>query len=254
MSKTDILFLETTIQANRIFGENDLADKIERNLNGKRVCTSIFVMNEFKKTFLEAVICYYNLLVDSPDTHTALRRVTKSYSNRLPKRVIHVYAKVCDEVGYDKEAILERLEAWIEDDLMIEFHENVEEPIVNKTACCRVGEPVKKGNKYELKIACAKDDPPPCKIENFWKEHKGELHRLASATSFEDSELNKVRDAAVVIKKGTDKPYGNNCHVHLSDAVIAIESPNGSQIYTTNKKHFEPICKVIENREVYKEV
>lgn len=253
MNNKDILFLETTIQGNRIFGEKALAEKIHRNLNGKRVCTSIFVLNEFKKTFLEAVICYYNLLVDSPDTHTALRRAAK-YPERAHKRITQVYATLCDKGGHDKEVVLECLESWIDDGLMIEFHENIEEPIVNETACCRVGgEPIKKGNKYELEIACAKDNPPPCNIENFWKEHKVELQRLATATSFKDNELSKVRGVAVVIKKGTDKPYGNNCHVHLSDAVIVIESPKRSQIYTTNKKHFEPICEVIRNRKVYEE-
>lgn len=254
MKNKALLFLETTIQGNRIFGGKSLAEKIKRNLNGKRVCTSIFVLNEFKKTFLNAVICYYNLLVDSPDTQTALRRAVR-YPERAHKRIAQVYATLCDKGGHDKEVVLECLESWIDDGLMIEFHESIEEPIVNKTSCRWVdGEPVKKGNIYYLKISCTKSDPPPCNIENFWKEHKKELHRLAAATSFKDSELSKVRDVAALIKKDKDSPYGENCHVHLSDAVIAIESPKRSQIYTTNKKHFEPICEVLKTKSVYKEI
>ncbi|MBI5235235.1 MAG: hypothetical protein HY886_03180 [Deltaproteobacteria bacterium] len=257
MSNNDeeVLFLETTIQADSIFGERVCAERIRRNLKGKRVCSSIFVLNEFKKTFLNAVILYYNLLVDSPDTHTALRRADK-YQNRLHKRITKVYVKICDEVGHDKAAVLEWLESWIEDDLMMEFHANIEGEVVNKTACCRVdAEPVRQGNKYELKIACAKDNPPSCAIEIFWKKHKKELHALASATSLsKDKELSEIPRVAAVIKDGKDMPYGNNCHVVLSDAVIAIEAPEGGQIYTTNRKHFEPICDVIENRKVYTEV
>ncbi len=251
MNNKSILFLETTIQGNRIFGETVLAEKIQRNLEDKSVCTSIFVLNEFKKTFLNAVICYYNLLVDSPDTQTALRRSAK-YPERAYKRMAQVYATLCDKCGYDKETALENLESWIEDGLMIEFHESIEELIENKTSCRWVdGEPVKKDNIYYLKISCTKSDPPPCNIENFWKEHGTELHCLATEISFKDTELSKMRNVANLIKNDKDSPYGNNCHVHLSDAVIAIECPEGSQIYTTNKKHFEPICKVLKDRSVY---
>src|SRR3989338_9320470 len=118
MSKDTILFLETTIQGERIFGEIARKNQIQRNLNGKKVCSSTFVLNQFQNTFLSSAIDYYNLLVDSENPHTALRRSTK-YRERIHKRITQIFATLCDEVENDNDAALERLETWITDGLMI---------------------------------------------------------------------------------------------------------------------------------------
>ncbi len=119
MDKVQPLFLETTIQGEKIFAERARREYIRKNLEDKKVCTSAFVLNQFKKTFLNSVIYYHTLLIDSPDPQTALRRATR-YSERIHKRITQIYATLCDEEKNDREAILERLEMWIEDVLMIE--------------------------------------------------------------------------------------------------------------------------------------
>lgn len=257
MAKKRRVFLETTIQGERIFAEKYKKDAIKKNLKNQTVCTSGFVLNQFKKTFLYSAICFYNLLIDSENPHTALRRSSK-YSERIHKRISQVFATLCDEEKNDKESAVERLETWIEDGLMIEFLEGIEEPIIDKTSCKWVsGDPVKVANRYEIAICCRKDRPPACNIERFWNEHNKELDSLASAVDLskdKDRELKKINTIAKQIRDGFDRPFGLNCTVYLSDALIAVEAPKGSEIYTTNKKHFEPICAIIGNRKVYKEV
>lgn len=256
MSKKLPLFLETTIHGDKIFGEKALQEKIQENLTGRRVCTSEFVLNEFKNTFLKSAIFYHELLVDSPSTHRALDRATR-YSERVHKRITKIFAKLCDEAGHNKDTVLERLEMLIEDGFMPEFFINAEEPIINETECMWVGgEPVRTGNRYKLEVYCRKNKPPSCGIESFWNKHKKELDLLSESEIFSrtsDKQLSKLCEVAKKIKDKTDSPYGQNCHIHLSDAVIAVEAMKGSHIYTTNKKHFEPICKVLKDRQVYKE-
>lgn len=253
MAKQKSLFLETTIFGDKIFGEKSRREFIRNIISGRKVHTSNFVFNQFKKTFLESLITYHTLLVDSPDPLMALRRSTK-YSERISKRITQIFATLCEETSNDKEAVLERLETLIEDGFFIEFFNGIESPLIDETGCTWAeGEPKKNGDRYEFYISCSKAAPEPCKIKEFWIKFNKELDLLANSKKrAKDKELLKVVEVANLIKNKTDSPHGRNCHIFLSDAIIAVEAPADCPIYTTNKKHFEPICKAV-GRKVYEE-
>ena len=53
-----------------------------------------------------------------------------------------------------------------------------------------------------------------------------------------------------MILEEPDVARGRNCTWYLGDLVIALEVPMDAIIYTTNRKHSEPICALL-GKEIY---
>ncbi len=244
------LFLETTIQVEKIFAEKDKREVLLSFLSkSKKKCTSNYVLDQFKATFVNASVLFHRLLIDSPDVHTALKRAEIYTEGRL-KKMLSIFYALCDEVGYNKQDVIDRLEIYIEGGLIDEFLSGVDD-FVDETKCCRVrNEPFKKGRGYEMSVSCNKQNPPGCSINEFWKKNKSLLAKIANSlnTDSDKTELEKVKEVARKVYDTADLPFGNNCSVHLSDTIIAIEAPASSKIFTTNEKHFAPICAAIDKK------
>lgn len=71
------------------------------------------------------------------------------------------------------------------------------------------------------------------------------LLSIANMNTEEDPDMESVRKAASEVREG-EEPRGRKCEVALSDAVMVCDSPPGSDLLTSNTKHFEPLCAAVD--------
>jgi hypothetical protein len=109
---TDALFLDTTTQIDRIWEERVVRENIQKDFNNKKLFCSIYVKKEYKATFLNSAILYYNLLRSSRSIIEALERGEK-YENqnisggqltpRMRARMRKILYRLYEKYGDDKE-------------------------------------------------------------------------------------------------------------------------------------------------------
>ena len=81
-----LLFLETTIQIDRIIGTQERRNTIRHNVQTWRLCTSAHVLGEFNRTLISDAVIFRNLLLSSPNLQEAVKRLG-SYDRRFPRTV-----------------------------------------------------------------------------------------------------------------------------------------------------------------------
>jgi len=242
-----LLFLETTIQGERVVGPDFRKEKISINIEGKTLISSVCVLGEFKQTFVHDAILFHKILVDSSNTSEALKRLP-SFSARMHKRAVDIFASITEDGNTDKTDVLDTLERWILWELVHRFHYGLV-AVVNYTNCRKArATVVKHGEKYEIDgLSCSKQNPPDCAILDFLKGHRAEFQQILDAIDklpIKDKDQVSMVNAGQKVLEGQDTPFGLNCKA-LMDIVIALEAPKECAIYTTNKKHFEPVCKAL---------
>ena len=117
-----VVFLETTIQIDRVIGTQDRRNSIRYNIEHRRVCTSGHVLGEFNKTLIRDAVTFRDLLVSSPNFGEAVKRLQR-YDRRFPRTV-----DLLATLGFDgeKQTALERLENFIEWQAHDHFWESVD--------------------------------------------------------------------------------------------------------------------------------
>jgi hypothetical protein len=138
----------------------------------------------------------------------------------------------------DKLATLDR---WIQRDIMRRFDRGVD--VLDGTGCCLCHSHPTKDEQgvYRFRKSCTLEEPRPCQIDHFWNNRESMLRAIGKQTSTVPT---PIREAAKEVIAGKP-PRGQRCWVHLSDAVIACESPPGSELSTTNLKDFQPLANAI---------
>jgi len=232
------LYLDTTAFADLVFGDKKTRTDLSNLLSGSEVVSSQYVREQFKATFLRAVVQVFNNLSDTRNIVEVLRN-TDSYkvfntpgSGVKARKILTTLLETTLNDVDDKLATLER---WIEGELL---------ELVNSVAKIRPGsgcclcEPERphrdENNVYRFKRMCNKEDPRPCTIENVWKQQTKALDSLSTAAM--PKHLAPLKSAASKAYKDYKDARGENCFVHLSDAVIVAESDPNSVILTTNLK------------------
>jgi|SRR5690554_942915 len=238
----DIIFLDTTIQADKFLSDKEKKENIRRILNGKRAISSTYILGEFKSTFLKDATALYNLINDCEEVGDAVIRFERYYKSRIVSRMAKLFGNLLKECANDKQEILDRLEIYIEDMLVKRFFHSIDKVLIDNTKCIRsYAKPMKKDNVWTIDVSCRQNPQPKCNICSFLlKDKKVDLKKL---TNLSDEQV-KVRSVIKEIIKGDSLPYGNNCRT-LGDTIIVLEAPDDSLIFTTNKKDFTPLCKIL---------
>jgi hypothetical protein len=247
------LFLETTIHGERVFGARHRKEAIRANVVGKAIGSSTCVLGEFIGTFVKDAAVFRNLLVDSPSTDEAIKRAQNyPYTSRQTARMMYVLAEMAKDAGYEKDDLLDHLEILIEWGLVDRFFEGLIFLSV-ATGCTKAQAHFVKNEETQVYrpegLSCSKSQPPQCSIESFLSGNRELLQRIVAGVNNPD--LNEMLGVARSLLDSADVPFGRNCQ-KLKDVLIALESPSDCQIYTTNLRHFEPICAALE-KTIYKE-
>lgn len=206
---------------------------------------------EYRSTFLQSAVLAYNMLLDSTDLVEACLKLEKyrwknlGGSPRKRARARVMLLTLMQQEAQTRERALQTLDRWIAFEMMEGFEEGMTE-IRSETTCCRVvGEPEKTNRDvYVLSVSCRVRPQRPCIIEEFWGKRTSDL-RGFSKISTARRELKALRRAASEVLGGK-APRGQRCWGKLSDAVIAGEAPNGSDILTSNVADFSPICAIAD--------
>lgn len=107
------LFIETTIQIDKIFEEFDRRSEIWNKICENRSITSTYVLMEFKRRVILSCILLYNMFKEENDRAKVERRLSKEYSGRTVKMALKILAKLDEGAVLDNEKILLRLRRYI---------------------------------------------------------------------------------------------------------------------------------------------
>lgn len=244
------IFLETTINADRHFQTQKRQTVINKNLEGKKVLTSKYVIGELKNNFLKNTIAFHNLLVEEDSVYDALKRLsTVLHSERQYDRVLKVYTYIAEKVGNDKEDVLDILDILIEDVMEELFVEDIDE-IIDGCNCIRYfAKPYKEGKRWIIDIGCRQNPVPQCLIKKFFQDNEEQLKKIVHADDLKET---KMLDKLRKMLNHQIKKYGTNCW-KIGDSIICLEVPDQCRIYTTNLSDYIPLCQVL-NKELYEEV
>jgi hypothetical protein len=249
------IFIETTIQIDRVIGEQEKRDRIRRNLNNQIACTCGHVLAEYKKTLIRDAITFRNLLLTSPDVATAVIRFSKYSRTRKYPRVINLL----ENLGRDKDKhnTLARLDSFIDWQAEDHFWEYIDQSLcVDNIKCNRqYWRPSKDfdGQYSTEELTCHKNSKTRCSLNEFIEHESINIARLREVGK--SSVISSVAKAAnlfdAVLSK-TDVPYGEkNCYT-LSDALIVLESFPEHEVYS-HDDGVKEICGIL-GRSFYHEI
>lgn len=263
-----VLYLDTPIHYDRIFRSTEEKEQIEKVTRNKKLFSSTFVYNEFKKIGLNSVILFYNLLVDK-NTRNPIHALQRSgryvereiargnLSKGVQSKIVDIFATYCQNHRDDKELILKKLQMWIEEKWEVEFEDEIRLPLLNSTNCQRCnGFPVMELETYRpIPDVCNLKNPPECNIIEFWKIFNSQLKKIINFDDkslveyeFDKDNFRTIKSSLREIESGKC-PVGRRCKVFLSDLIIALESTKIEEDYailTTNIKDFFPFCKILD--------
>ncbi|WP_059051349.1 hypothetical protein [Paenibacillus senegalimassiliensis] len=243
------IFLESTVNIERHFAKLSRQQEIKKNMQGKKIITSKYVIGELKGNFLLNTCTLHRVLFEEDTTEEALKRFGKVfYSQRQMSRALSVYSYIAENVGHNKDDLLDRLEILIEDVLEEMLVEDVD-VIIDECNCIKAdSKPEKTKNGYKLNLGCRQRPKPSCSIEEFYRKYNGELSRVSNN---DDKNIHKLTSLLEGTVNNKASKFGRNCW-NLGDVIIATEAPIKSEIYTTNKKDFAPILQDL-NKRMYQE-
>jgi hypothetical protein len=258
------LFLDTATQIARHWHSDSEREQIREQLEGQKLYCSRYVEGQYKVTLLNSIIYLYNLLLHFKDLKRALRE-TNFYINAniargkltfgFQQRIQLLGLWMMEYRSYIEQK--SRLEDLIENAWETLFHEGLIEPLIDETGCIYGGgipEAGESGAYEPIKVSCTLKNPPECKIQDFWDNHRIQLETMCNLainsvkTEPKDKkELKKIKEHSRQIIHGKP-PHGQKCTVHLSDMIICLESthcPEKVAVHSTNKKHFKPLCTIL---------
>jgi hypothetical protein len=259
------VFLDTATQIARHWYADSKRMEIAEQLANRNLYCSRYVQCQYKATLLNAIIALHNLLLRHKNLIKALQE-SKLYERRdvagvtltkaVQDRVSLVGLQIARRYGRYEEQI-DRLRFLIEDAWEAMFNSRLKMPLIDETACLYADEAPMAGmsGAYQpIEASCTLREPQSCQIDDFWNKNRLHLQMLAGIdpASIEVvpkdlGELQKVKLHAGRVLSG-ESARGQRCAVHLSDAVICIETihcPEDVAMHSINKKHFRPLGKVL---------
>ena len=243
------VFLETSVQIDRIIGKQERRDTIKQNLLGQRVSTSGHVLGEFNKTLIQDAITFRDLLVSSPTVGEAVKRLRR-YDRRFPRTVDLLATLGLDD---NKQNTIDRLEKFIE----WQGYDQFWEPVTDGGYVDRVGCVLKQwtprqdeSGSYNLNgLKCLKENPPPCAVQKFIERNRDLIEGFVLASQGATrSNVNRAAAALEGILNGSDVPFGerSNCYA-IADIMIVLESNLGSEVYSSDGD-VATICELMGRR------
>lgn len=270
MNRSNAFFLDTSSQIARHWDLPEIQEEIQAELADNPLYCCVYVLQQYKATLLNALIVLYDLLRYTDSVTEAMARserpewrrrafgTGKEAEGKRIRQAAHCFFRMHPDKLPTKQEVLERLEKWIEDgweDFFFDgFHDT---ELVDTTGCTRAADAPKRspeGYYFPVDATCNKEDPRDCKIREFWENNKEDLRKL-SKIDYNSLPRGKVKaqmqklqeHAGKILESEKETRQGQRCSVHMSDAIITIESRCTSELSTvhTTDNDFEPIGKCL---------
>lgn len=262
MQPNSRLFLETTIQIDRFSADPKKKEKIDEIIyRFSQILTSTYVKMEFRRRYIQDLVYLYNEVLlgaeTFPDVWLRIDKLNSDYHKRKIKGIIASFCRFFSDTkeeeisGLSGKGLLEKAISYFRQDILSvweDFDRGID-VIVNETDCyhAKTG-PVLTGEKFDNRMNKCKKADIRCKIVEFFVQNKEtfrKIYEILSPMEYLDDEQGKVKN---ILEKALEYPLNmadrQNCW-NCGDAIIAVESPEDAVLFTTNIKHFEPMCSEI---------
>lgn len=236
------LFLDTTIQIDRIFGSRKKRNMIREICAGKECCCTTYVLGEFYATIMRDVVTVYSVLLRENDLNEAERYVAELARNRTANRTHKIFIHLRELYDNDLEKMKCEMESYFED-LLFMFYRGVNATLSDRTHCQRGKAQIKYYDRIPVVegVGCRKTDCH-CDIERFWTDHCA----LLADMSFPDTLGDPPRELLAQIREHKNDVKGNSCRT-LGDSIIVLEArDNQGDVCSTNQKDFLPLCEMFQ--------
>lgn len=252
--KNEDVFLETTIQVERIFGMEKRRKRLRESLSGRRLICSKYVFMELMRGFMTQMVSLHNFIL-SDGISEAFAWINNELRDRAANKANLCYGLWLKEIesypakGYSKADMLEFFDLLIDGGLERRFLSGLNEDLIDEVRCVRADiKPTFDAahGTWTFRSPCNKKDPHDCGVCDFLQAHHDLLGCFVRAHGNEWEMLDKevqrrLKTAEKVL--GGDDARGDNC-TRLSDWIIVLEAPQDSSMATTNEKHYSIPCKL----------
>jgi hypothetical protein len=250
MSAARRIFLDTTIQIERVTATRARQAEIGRALAGAQVISSTYVLGEFLRTLVQDALVLHNLALRSEQPYDVETQIAHLLNKRSASRCLLLWASLHRLGVYERPKLLRTLRTYIEYGLVNRFMLGVDE-LLDATACGLARErPAPLGEIYRLRTQCT-CPVKECDLAEQLAEHQSEMRVLADGLKdHPEPALARMSTLCALILEDPDVARGRNCTWYLGDLIIALELPVDAALYTTNRRHFEPLCTLL-GKQIY---
>lgn len=262
MSKTP-LFLDTTIQIDRIVSPLQRRTQLQALLTDYRLVTSTYVLGEFLRTLVKDAIQLHHRIEQYTHLDEVITYLGQHPNKREAGRMMLILGtllraeRTTQATAFASQMRLqlqERLARYIKFALVDRFLSGIDE-MLDSTQCGLARErptlaPTTNGNGqfFRFRSQCTRY-VRECDLAERMEAWRPELAMLADGLAHEsDPVLLRMGQLAQQISENPVVTRGRNCTWYLGDLVIALELPADVPLYTTNVRHFAPILAVLGKR------
>jgi len=254
------LFLETTIQIERVIGSRARQSALQTELADFRLVTSQYVFGEYLRTVVKDAVYLHRLV--SAQTH--LDDVITAIGNHPNKKeashmtlILGALMRAGSRLEPSTAArddLIDRLTRMIDITLVNRFHIGIES-LFDDVECGLAKERPTEWfggpePSYRLRSQCVRT-VRECSLAEKMQTWVPQLEKIAEAfEQVSDPALARMGRLARQIIEDPILARGRNCTWYLGDLVIALELPADIPLYTTNRRHFEPILDIL-GKELY---
>jgi hypothetical protein len=242
MAEKNCYFLDTSTQIARHWEGEQKIRKVQSDLEGWKLQSSVYVEREYRCRILNSLIKIHVLVKKSDSLEEAEGRLDNIAG---VERLIYVIAKRLFRKYQSVKPFLTCLKRWIEEDWENYFYDRLGRELVDMTKCTRgVDAPGYVRGLYKpISTKCLGG----CEIADFWNAKAEDLKKLAAMKANDaKGSMAEVRNQAAGVLQG-NTAEGEACRT-LGDAVISIEARDGCQgsIIHTMDADFESLSPVLE--------
>ncbi|MBC8447500.1 MAG: hypothetical protein H8D78_07100 [Chloroflexi bacterium] len=239
------LFLDSTIQIERVVGSRARQAELHHQLAGFKLITSTYVLGEYLRTLARDVTLLHTLTLEHEHLDDVMTAIARQHSQRVSKRALLLWANVYREGRFSRQDILEKLDDYITFQLVSRFMNSIDE-LLDTTACGLARErPQQLGELHYLRSQCTRR-VEECDLSERLRSWRPELRLVADGLyEHSDRALARMGDLAAQLVDAPDLARGRNCTWYLGDLIIALEIPSDAALYTTNRRHFGPLCTLL---------
>ncbi len=248
MSEDLRIFLDTTIQIERLTGTRARRAQLTAELTGKEIVTSTYVLGEFLRTLVKDCITLYTLVSQNVHLDDVEVQIANRFNKREASRCLLLWASLHRARAYGREKVLHTLRTYIEYGLVQAFMAGVDQ-VSDATDCGLARErPRQVEGTYRLRAQCRRE-VKECRLEEWLATYSAALdgaapHLLAS----NEPGLVRIGELLGEFPHTPEAVRGRSCTWYLGDLIIALECPADAALYTTNRRHFGVLCAQLGKR------
>jgi hypothetical protein len=243
------IFLDTTIQIRRLIYAPPIRQAIQKQLQGSEILTSTYVWMEAQRTIGQDFQYLIDLVLrKQPATVSQLLydlgEQETIFSSRTLGRVVQLTAQLLDEFQpetfhpIDIAIFLQQHREWM---LHHAFFAGIDQ-VLDTTQCdlVRPNYTVTPGGRMSCRRTTAR-----CALPSLLNTHAQSLQQLQANSPLLAGLGTTTQRALTAINVDFGAAKGERNCWSLGDLIIVLECPPDALLWTTNLRHFEPLCQVL---------